>query len=63
MLSVEELVLMILAGVITFAGVKIWAERTSVFGQTHPSEFASNTLRWQRLMLTVEDARKEIDAR
>lgn len=63
MLSVEELVLMILAGFITFAGVKVWAERKSVFGQIHPSELATNTHRWQRLMLTVEDARKEIDAR
>lgn len=63
MLSVEELVLMIIAGFITYAGLRVWAERKSVFGQTHPAEFGMSTLRWQRLMLTVEDARNEIDAR
>lgn len=58
MLSVEELVLMILAGVISAAGLQIWQERASVFQQSANSHVA-----WARLMSTVEDARAEIDAR
>lgn len=58
MLSVEELVLMILTGIISAAGLRIWQERASVFQQGTNSHIA-----WARLMNTVDDARAEIDAR
>lgn len=58
MLSVEELVLMILTGIISAAGLRIWQERASIF-----QDSADSYVAWARLMHTVEDARAEIDAR